>query len=189
MKKVLSFVLITVLALTCMVMPAFAAEPTVSVATKNVEVGAETVTLDVTVSEATFATYEMKVEYDATALELTDIAQGAATNGVFVANVNNGEVAAADANDSTVSGVLFTLTFKVLTDVKGNYPVTVAVDNVVTANDTAVEVATEAGAVVVEEAETPNVPNTGDATVVVLLAVAFGVLATGVTVSKRKLFN
>ena len=188
MKKVLSFVMIAVLALTCMVMPAFAAETTtVSVATKNVEIGTETVTLDVIVSEATFATYEMKVEYDATALELTDIAQGAATNGVFVANVNNGEVAAADANDSTVSGVLFTLTFKVLTDVKGTYPVTVAVDNVVTANDTAVEVATKAGAVVIEAA--PEVPNTGDATVVVLLAVAFGVLATGVTVSKRKLFN
>lgn len=227
MKKVFSFVMIAVLALTCMVMPAFAAETatTVSVETETVAIGAETVTLDVTVSEATFATYGMKVVYDTTALELTEIKQGEATVGLFSADETSCMVGAINATDSTVSGVLFTLTFKVLTDVKGTYPVTVEVDNVTKADLTAVEVATEAGAVVVECAhewewvidkeatqdetglkheeckicgETrsegtviPKVPNTGDTTVVaaLLAVVAFGVLATGVTVSKRKLFN
>lgn len=225
MKKVFSFVMIAVLALTCMVMPAFAAETTtVSVETETVAIGAETVTLDVTISEATFATYGMKVVYDTTALELTAIDKGEATTGDFVAFPESGMASVASVEDKTTSGVLFTLTFKVLTDVKGTYPVTVEVDNVTAADQSAVEVAAVAGAVVVdcahewewvidEEATQdktglkheeckicgairsegtviPKVPNTGDTTVVALLAVvAFGVLATGVTVSKRKLFN
>ena len=150
MKKVFNFLTIAVLAVALMVLPAFAAETaTVSVSTETAAPG-ETVTLQVSISEASFATYAMYVDYDGEALELTSIDAGAASVGLFSGNANSGIVSAVNSKNYTANGVLFTLTFKVLTTTEGSYPVSIEVDNVTAADRTALTVTTDAGAVVVE---------------------------------------
>ena len=132
MKKFLALVVALILVVSCMV-PAFAADDiTVSVETKTVEPGA-TVQLVVSVSEASFATYSMKLTYDTSVLTLVSVEKNSANNpGMFFANVNAsssklGTVSMADAVDTTASGTLFTATFKVADSAAdGTYSVALA---------------------------------------------------------------
>ncbi len=130
MKKVISFVLTTVLLLTLLVSAAFAAGTTVAASAEEGAHG-DTVTVDVTISGNTgFDTYLISLDYDSTALELVGMTAGAlSANGNFVSNGN----AAAFMTTSVVTGdgILFKANFKILEGAPaGANAVNVVVDNV-----------------------------------------------------------
>jgi len=131
MKKVISFVLTTVMLLTLLVSAAFAAGTTVA-ASAEAGVHGETVTVDITISGNTgFDTYLVSLDYDSTALELVGMSAAGtlSANGIFTSNDN----AAAFMATSVVTGdgVLFKAEFKILDGASvGDYTVNVVVDNV-----------------------------------------------------------
>ena len=151
MKKVTSVLIILALLMSLSV-SALAADtaPTVTVGSTTAEVGGE-VTLDVTISEATFASYGLTIVYDNTALELVSIVQGAASQGFFVPNAANGRVSGMNFMDSTVEGVLFTLTFNVLA--AGEHTVSLDIDSFTMADQSNLEVTPVDGVISVEGGE------------------------------------
>lgn len=151
MKKLFSFLIVAVLLVTCMAPAAFAAgSPAISL---NIAQGekSDTVTVSASISEATFATYGMKLNYDSSVLELQSINQGPQTQGTFVANTDNGMLTAFHVADYTANGVIFTATFKIKNNavIGTTYPVSVAVDNVTKADRTALTVTASAGGVTI----------------------------------------
>lgn len=148
MKKLISILMIAVLATACM-LPVFAESAVTVTASKEEAVSGETVKVDFVISEATFATYGMEVIYDEEALELVSIVAGEATKGVFVEYGDNqtNVATAIGTADETVSGVLFTVEFKVITETLGTYPVTAKIGNVTTAEAKPVEATAVAGEV------------------------------------------
>ena len=132
MKKLFSFMIVAILVITCMVPAAFAADTArISVNTVTSHSG-EQVTVSVSTSSATFATYLMRLTYDSSKLELLSFTKGAATQGDFAGNKDNGMVTAVSATDYTANGVLFTATFQVSASaVPGEtYDVGVVVSNI-----------------------------------------------------------
>jgi len=150
MKKIVSALIVAALLVCCMVPAVFAAgTATVSVNEKTAAAG-EKVTLAVSISEATFATYGMAVTYDNTVLELVSIDGTGAGLGMFMPNPGNGSVAEMGFADKTFGGQLFTVTFNVKADAKpGKYPVSVAVDNVTMADTSTLTVSVAGGAVII----------------------------------------
>lgn len=133
LKKVLGLLVALVVAVSCAVVPAFAAGSiSVSAERKTADPG-DTVTVAVSVSEASFAGYSMKLSYDTDALTLVSIAKNAANNpGLFSANADAGSakcgtVSLINDADSTISGTLFTATFRVADNAApGTYSVTLS---------------------------------------------------------------
>ena len=118
--------------------------PTVTVGSAEALVG-ETVTLDVTVSGATYAGYGVKVVYDNTALELVSIDKGEQSLGFFYASTNTGTVTDVAFEDTYVEGVIFTVTFKVLTD--GEHTVSLEIDGFNHIDESVVEMEAVSGTV------------------------------------------
>lgn len=144
MKKLFSFLITAVFMMCLLITPASAADMAkVSGSNEETTAGSE-VTVSFSISEASFASYEMQITgYDTSVLKLVNIQRGAATLGYFDFNDSlNGKVAGADSGDSKVSGVLFTATFEVNANAKcGTYPVGIYVDYVadIATNDLTIE--------------------------------------------------
>lgn len=119
MKKMITLLLVVVVLVTCMA-------TTVSAAKAGQEVTVEFVSS----GNPGFGSYNAVIEYDATALELVGINEGALTanKGMFKANIDTKKVGFASFNEVTGDGVLFTATFKVLdaAEMGKTYPVTAA---------------------------------------------------------------
>lgn len=145
MKKFLSLLLAMILLISCMTVVAFAAEDE------------ETVTISFSIDENPgFSSYGAKIEYDSSALELTEIKKGAVSaDGSFSSNVNNGKVGFAHDEDTTATGVLFTATFKIRDTAKRGetYNVTASLDENATkkANQEKVALKISGGSITVDE--------------------------------------
>ena len=145
MKKMITLVLAAILMLTCMTGVALAAE------------AGEEVTVEFKVeNNPGFATFGAVISYDANALELVKVEKGAlCAEGMLSLNKNTGKIAYAHDANSTGSGVLFAVTFKVKENAAaGTYEVTAAVDAKTTANENAEKVTFDivGGTIVVEAA-------------------------------------
>ena len=145
MKKMITLVLAAILMLTCMTGVALAAE------------AGEEVTVEFKVeNNPGFATFGAVISYDANALELVKVEKGAlCAEGMLSLNKNTGKIAYAHDANSTGSGVLFAVTFKVKANAAaGTYEVTAAVDAKTTANENAEKVTFDivGGTIVVEAA-------------------------------------
>ncbi len=156
MKKTISFLIVITILATYM-MPIFAASPvTITVSSEEAKPG-ESVTLYVSISEASIASYGISVVYDHEAFELTEITQGEMSKGMFIGNVkyasNKGFATMIGLNDYKVNGVLFSVTFKVLTTIEDDYIVFAEVDNITSADTTALSANTVAGKIKVEGPE------------------------------------
>ena len=127
MKKLISILLVAMLVVTCLATVAFAAgSANLNISSVTAQAGDE-VTISFTLSGDAFASYGLKINADS-ALKLTKITKGAASDGSFVGNVKNGIVTGA-ATYNTPAGELFTATFKVAEDAKpGKYAVNVSLD-------------------------------------------------------------
>ncbi len=131
MKKVISFILTTVLLLTIMVSAAFAADTTVSVSSVEATYG-ETVTVDVSISGNTgFDTYQLALEYDPAAIELVEVRSSdtLSENGTLISNENT--VGFMTTTLIEEDGILFKADFKVLdTAPAGDTSITVNIENI-----------------------------------------------------------
>ena len=154
MKKMITLVLAAILMLTCMTGVALAAE------------AGEEVTVEFKVeNNPGFATFGAVISYDANALELVKVEKGAlCAEGMLSLNKNTGKIAYAHDANSTGSGVLFAVTFKVKANAAaGTYEVTAAVDAKTTANENAEKVTFDivGGTIVVEAAVCEHVWDNG----------------------------
>ena len=115
MKRFLSLLTVAALVVTCVALAVFATQtPTVSVSGATAAPG-ETVTLSFSLSDNPgFATYRMGIQYDKNVLELKSVDAGALSAGVFLPNLDNGQVGFVNTTDINGDGVLFTATFKIL---------------------------------------------------------------------------
>lgn len=146
MKKIVSILTVAVLLVACLSIGAFAADDAVVTVEEAVAEVGDTVTLKVSISEATFRAYGVKLVYDAAALELTAIEAGALSEkGMFSAPITSGIVGFVGNADQTAAGVLFTATFKVLAE--GKHEVTVAVDGFTKSDNTNLAVTVDGGCI------------------------------------------
>jgi len=115
MKKVFSLLLVAVLLVTCMATVAFADENYAFSASYESNIPGGTVNVTVSTGEITYQDYGMYVSYDPEMLTLQSVVAGAASNGTFGYNDNNGKIKVAvyGGDEATKSGTLFTLTFKI----------------------------------------------------------------------------
>lgn len=105
-----------------------------------------------------FKAYGMALEYDETILELQSIDAGELSEtGLFQGTVKTGIIGYANSKLVEGDGVLFTATFKILTNVAGEYEVAIELDAIGVAADDVMEATTENGSVTVE-----HVHNFGD---------------------------
>jgi hypothetical protein len=143
MKKVISILTVAVLLVACMAVSTFAAgEPKITVDELTAAVG-DTVEVKVSMSEATFASYGLKVVYGE-GLELKEIKKGERSSaGMFVPNKESGKVALSNLENTTGEGVLFTLVFNVKAE--GKHEVKVEVDSFNTADTAEVAVVVDNG--------------------------------------------
>ncbi|MBQ8831063.1 MAG: hypothetical protein IJ017_05655 [Oscillospiraceae bacterium] len=150
MKKFISLLIVAVLLVSCMATTALAAGATLTVSNETASAG-ETVTVSFSISEATFATYQVGLTYDSSVLTLKSIQQGAATQGLFS---GGSKASAMNMADYTANGVLFTATFDVAdTAPVGTYTVGAAVENFTMADAvTTLSVGVASGSVTVPEA-------------------------------------
>lgn len=144
MKKIVSILTVVVLLVACLSVSVFAAgEPVLTVDEVKGEVG-KNVTVNVSVSDITFASYALEVVYDHEGLELKEIKAGERSNGLsFVAKPETAKVLAFGVADTTGAGVLFSLTFEVKAE--GTHEVKVVVDSFVKADQAVVDVVVEDG--------------------------------------------
>ena len=145
MKKFISLLVVAALLIGCMATTAFADETetvhvTVSDATAK---QGDTVTLSVSVSEATYATWLMTVTYDAEALELVSFNTD---NAMIFSNTDTGKISELGWVDTVRSGDLFTMTFQVLAD-HGDHTVGIEVGNFTMADMTKLPSTVTAGTV------------------------------------------
>lgn len=144
MKKIVSILTVAVLLVACLSIGAFAADDAVVTVEEAVAEVGDTVTLKVSISEATFRAYGVKLVYDAAALELTAIEAGALSEkGLFSAPITSGIVGFVGNAEQTAAGVLFTATFKVLAE--GKHEVTVDVDGFTKSDNTNLAVTVDGG--------------------------------------------
>ncbi len=162
MKRFISMLILTALLSMSMITTVFAAGETISVASVDAVKG-ETVSVPVVLSGNTgFDNYEMTLDYDAEALELTGISGTYVTAG----NTANGKVvyaAANNVNDEEVT--LFTATFKVKEDAdEGAYPVSVTVQTIgISYPSSVMEPSVNSGSVTLSDSGVPETTDT-DAT-------------------------
>ena len=171
MKKIISIFVVFALLLSLSV-SAFATDtvPTLTVSSAEAQVGDE-VTLEVTISEATFAAFGLTVTYDSDALELTRIKKGGDLGDAldlveedggfasFVGSKDTGIVTVFGNANMDVEGELFTLKFTVLA--AGEHTVGLEIDSFNLADQSEVEVAAVAGTISVEGEEEPELPEGG----------------------------
>ena len=149
MKKFVALFLTLALALS-LVVPAFAAGATVSLATDKttVEPG-DTVTVKVEISQAlsNVGAFELHVCFDSSAFELVGSQKGSSYSGANIAKkatTANGKtfykvtgmpnISESEESFTVKSGVIYTLTFKALTNASGNKTFSVAVQQFVDAD-------------------------------------------------------
>ncbi len=145
MKKIVSILTVAVLLVACLAVGAFAADDAVVTVEEAEAKTGDTVTLSVSISEATFRAYGLKLVYDAEALELTAIEAGELSkNGMFSAPVTSGIVGFVGSAEQTAAGVLFTATFKVVGG-EGKHEVTVEVDGFTKSDNTNLVVTVDGG--------------------------------------------
>lgn len=129
MKKLYAIVIAAIL-LFSFTISVSAASTALSVDTKSAKYN-ETVAIDVSIEGNTgFNAYGMEISYDKNALKLESLTMGEKLNGYFSGNIESGKVTFATSKTIQEDGVLFTATFKVLTNVGGTYPVTVKLDKI-----------------------------------------------------------
>ena len=157
MKKIVSILTVAVLLVACMSVSVFAANaPVVTAEEVNVEMG-KTVEVKVSISEATFASYGLKLTYDTDALTLVEIKQGERSQGMFSAKAESGKVGLVNTADTTGAGVLFTAVFEA--KAPGKHEVKVEVDSFAKADTSILEVEVDNGFVNVECAHNWEVTN------------------------------
>ena len=148
MKRIVSILTVAVLLVACMAVSAFAAnEAVVTVENVSAKLG-ETVEVKVSISEATFASYGVKLSYDAEALTLVEIKQGERSQGMFSAKAESGKVGLVNTADTTGAGVLFTAVFEA--KAPGKHEVKVEIDSFAKADTSIVTVASESGSITVD---------------------------------------
>lgn len=155
MKKIISLLVLVTIFLTCIMTPISAASPTtVTVSSEKAEIGG-TVTVDVSISKTKLATYGIAVVYDPAVFEIVTITQGAMSKGIFITNLeyeeNKGFATMIGFNDYEANGVLFTVTFKVIGTVEGDYPIGIQVDNITSADTTPIESKPVSGEITVKK--------------------------------------
>lgn len=136
------------------VMPVLAAPSAAAVTASSASAKpGETVTVTVSMADNPgLASWLMDVSWDGDALQLEGIGQGSAfSSGIFLSNPgeSSAKVTWCAATDSSSSGEMFTLTFKVKDGASGNYPVTVTCSeqNTVNVKEQKVPVKTVSGSV------------------------------------------
>ena len=152
MKKILSL-LMAIAILMSYAAPILAvgdAPATLTVDSVTAQVG-DTVTLNATMSATAYAGYGLTIRYDCAALELISISKGAASLGFFYASTTTGKVADVAFENTDVEGVIFTMTFRVLTE--GTHTVDLEVDGFNLIDETEVPVTVIAGAISAEVEE------------------------------------
>ena len=93
----------------------------------------------------------MSLEYDEEVLELQAIEAGELSKtGMFQGTVKTGIVGYANSKLIEGDGVLFTATFKILTNVAGEYEVAIDLDAIGVTKDDVIDATTQAGSVTVE---------------------------------------
>ena len=113
MKRVTRILVVAMLLVSMLASAAFAGTGT-KVTASTVEVKNGVATVEFKISGNTgFAGYEMKVNYDASKMTLTDIQAGVLSDGYFVGNADAAMAVFGNASDIKGDGVLFTATFKV----------------------------------------------------------------------------
>ena len=114
MKKLISTLLIAVMIVCCFANVAFAsAEGDAAISGNYVTSDAgEQVTVSFTASNLEYISYWFELNYDS-ALEIVSISSGGATVGSFQANAGTGRIAAANSENVTANGILFTVVFEV----------------------------------------------------------------------------
>lgn len=157
MKKFVSILLVAMLVIACLPFAAFAAD-TATISGDNVtaEAGA-TVDVAFYITEATFATYSLTIEYDGD-LTLTGLKAGEASPAGFKANLANGRFNTSQEADGTYAGTLVVATFQVPADAEPGtvYPVSLAFgyggQNVSNAKTEALDITFVAGSISIPEA-------------------------------------
>lgn len=135
MKKILSVVLAMIMVLSMGVVAFAAGEPTIAVGKmETIEEFERYETFDVPVyisNNPGFASVQMTVDYDKDLLKLENIELGLVAG---EANAENGKIAGATAADVTGDGVLFTLTFMILS-AEESYDVDIIINEFYNAGD------------------------------------------------------
>lgn len=157
MKKYVSILLVAMLVIACLPFAAFAAD-TATISGDNVtsEAGA-TVDVAFYITEATFATYSLTIEYDED-LTLTGLKAGEASPAGFKCNLSNGRFNTAQEADGTYAGTLVIATFQVPADAEPGtvYPVSLRFgeggQNVSNAKTEALDITFVAGSIIIPEA-------------------------------------
>ncbi len=148
MKKLYAIVIAAIL-LVSFTISVSAASTVLSADTKSAKYN-ETVAIDVSIEGNTgFKAYGMVISYDKNALKLESLTMGEKLNGLFSGNVEDGKVGFSSNKTIQEDGVLFTATFKVLTNVGGTYPVTVKLDKIGVSSTDLMQPTVEAGGVTV----------------------------------------
>lgn len=128
-KRLLILLTAFILCITGIFSVSAAESATLTVSSANVEIGA-TFDISFTISKSEYATYGLDITYDKSALELIAVEKGPATKGMlFIGNSDNGRVTSVGMSDTVSEGLLFTATFKVITDVEGTYTISADIDS------------------------------------------------------------
>lgn len=128
MKKIISLFIVAALIATSIIFTTFAASPAITVGNVSAATG-DTVEVAVKITGNTgYKAYGLTLDYNTNALELVSVKAGEKSPGFFDANTKNGKVAFAAASTITGDGTLFTATFKVKTETKEKYNITIKWD-------------------------------------------------------------
>lgn len=131
-KRLLILLTAFILCITGIVSVSAAESATLTVDSANVEIGAS-FEISFTISKSAYATYGLDITYDKDAFELVAIEAGPESKGFFIGNPDIGRATWMSTNNTEVEGVLFTATFKAITETEGSYNIGVDVDSFVTA--------------------------------------------------------
>jgi hypothetical protein len=152
MKKIIISLLLVAM-ISMMIIPAYAAGTSITVAEQTVFAG-ETVAVDVAIAGNTgFANGKFTLDYNKEVLTLTaiDVEGKLLENGSSAINLENATISFASAEEIAEDGVLFTATFTVKADAAlGEYDVKVTAQDMVTTDGTPVTVEVVNGTVTVE---------------------------------------
>ena len=147
MKKIIALIVTAVIMLLSTINVLAASSTIITADTKTAKYE-ETVAINVSIKGNTgFKAYGLKISYDKSALTLQGFSEGAEFDGYFSGNKTNGVASFASSKSITKDGVLFTVNFKVLTNVAGNYPVTIVLDKIGQSSSDVMQVTTVNGAV------------------------------------------
>ncbi len=129
MKRIISFSVICAMLISLLVIPAHAAGMTVSVGTATCSAG-ESVSIPITLSgNSGFANLGIEIEYDISALTLTNVTAGQ-TGATYTAaqsiTINPYNMGWDSTSNNTFNGTIATLEFDVSSSASGSYPIKVS---------------------------------------------------------------